>query len=68
MAVSGLIENNHQSVLWPHDVMGFALLTTRLVPSGKKWPVDVAQVVCHLVPVSDVWRLTDPDRFFDLSD
>ena len=48
--------------------MGLRLLTTRLVPSGKQRPVDVAQVVCTLVPVHDLWRLIDPDSFFDLSE
>ena len=27
-----------------------------------------AQVVCPLVPVHNVWRLTDPDGFFGLSE
>ena len=29
--------------------------------------VDVAQAVCPLVSFQAVWRLTDPDSFFDLS-
>ena len=30
-------------------------------------PADVAQVVCPLVLVHDMWRLIGPDSFFDLS-
>ena len=47
-------------------MMSQDLLTTRLITSGKQRPLGVAQVVCPLVPVCDVWRLTDPDSFFDL--
>ena len=42
------------------------MLTTRLVPSNKQRPVNVAQDVFPLVLVHDVWILTDPDSFFDL--
>ena len=52
---------------WPRDITGLGLLTSRLVTSGKQRPVDAAQVVRPLVLVLDVWRLTDPDNFFDLS-
>ena len=48
---------------WRHG-----LLSTRLVPSGKRKPVDVVQVVFHLVTIHDVWRLADPESFFDLSE
>ena len=34
----------------------------------NKRPADIAQVVCPLIPGNDLWRLTDPDSFFDLSD
>ena len=44
------------------------LLTTRLVTSSKQRPVDVAQVVCSLVQVHGLWRLTEPDSFFHLSE
>ena len=44
------------------------MLTPRLVTRGKQMPVDVAQVVRLLVLVHDIWRLTDHDRFFDLSE
>ena len=47
---------------------GHGQLTTRLVPSGKQRPLDVVQVVCPLVPVHDMQRLTDPDSFFDFSE
>ena len=52
---------------WTRDDTGIGLLITRLVTRGKQRPADVAGVVCPLVPVHDVWRLTDPDSFFDLS-
>ena len=57
--------------LWPwldRDFNGLGLLTTRLVPTGKQRPVDIAQVVCPLVLVHDALELTDPDSFFDLSE
>ena len=48
--------------LWPWlgDVTGLGLITTRLRTCGKQRPAEVTQVVCHLVPVHDVCRLTDP--------
>ena len=63
MRVSVLTENHHQTVTLTGDVTGLGLLTTILIPSGKQKPVDVAQVVCPLAPVHDVWRLNDPTSF-----
>ena len=30
--------------------------------------MDAVHVVCPLTPVHDLWRLIDPDSFFDLSE
>ena len=46
---------------WPRDVTGLWLLATRLIPNDKQKPVHVVEVVRRLVPVLDVWRLTEPD-------
>ena len=49
-------------------VTALRLVTTRLITNCQQRHVDVVQIVCPaLVPVHAVWRLTDPDSFFDLS-
>ena len=50
------------------DVIGLGLLTSRLVPSGKQRPKDVAQAIYLLVPLHGMCKLTDPDSFFDWSE
>ena len=51
---------------WPSDAMGLWMLTTRLVTSGKQNSVNIAQTVCSLVPVHNMWELIDLDSFTDL--